>query len=81
MLGNCKNGISSYEVARDLVTQKTASFVLRRIRLLMQSGWQDGKNTNERRTVLNGRAGGVENEPATVTLFVGDPACVHRLSL
>ena len=39
MLANCKNGISSYEVARDLkVTQKTAWFMLHRIRQAMQSG-------------------------------------------
>ena len=36
---NCKNGISSYEIARDLgVTQKSAWFMLHRIRLAMQSG-------------------------------------------
>jgi hypothetical protein len=36
---NCKNGISSYEIARDLgVTQKTAWFMLHRIRLAMQGG-------------------------------------------
>lgn len=34
---NCKNGISSYEIARDLkVTQKTAWFMLHRVRLAMQ---------------------------------------------
>ena len=39
MLVNCKNGISSYELARDLgVTQKTAWFMLHRIRLAMQDG-------------------------------------------
>ena len=39
MVGNCKNGISSYEVARDLgVTQKTAWFMMHRIRLAMQQG-------------------------------------------
>jgi len=38
MIANCKNGISSYEVARDLgVTQKTAWFMLHRIRLAMQT--------------------------------------------
>jgi len=37
MLTNCKNGISSYEVARNLgVTQKTAWFMLHRIRLALQ---------------------------------------------
>jgi len=37
LITNCKNGISSYEIARDLgVTQKTAWFMLQRIRLAMQ---------------------------------------------
>jgi len=36
MLSNCKNGISSYELARAIgVTQKTAWFMLHRIRLAM----------------------------------------------
>jgi len=43
LIGNCKNGISSYEIARDLsVTQKTAWFLLHRIRTLMQ-GENHGK--------------------------------------
>jgi transposase-like protein len=38
MLANCKNGISSYELSRALgVTQKTAWFMLSRIRLAMQT--------------------------------------------
>jgi len=38
LLTNCKNGISSYEVARALgITQKSAWFMLHRIRLAMQS--------------------------------------------
>ncbi len=38
LLANCKNGISSYEIARDLgVTQKTAWFMLQRIRLAMKN--------------------------------------------
>lgn len=42
LLTNCKNGISSYELARDLkVTQKTAWFMLQRIRLAMQRGTFD----------------------------------------
>lgn len=37
MIVNCKNGISSYEVARDLgVTQKSAWFMLHRLRLALQ---------------------------------------------
>jgi transposase-like protein len=36
---NCKNGISSYEIARDLkVTQKSAWFMLHRIRLALRKG-------------------------------------------
>lgn len=39
MVANCKNGVSSYEVHRALgVTQKTAWFMLHRIRLAMQAG-------------------------------------------
>jgi transposase-like protein len=38
MVSNCKNGVSSYEVGRALgVTQKSAWFMLHRIRLAMQS--------------------------------------------
>ena len=38
MLVNCKNGISSYELARDIgVTQKTAWFMLHRLRLAIQA--------------------------------------------
>jgi hypothetical protein len=39
LLTNCKNGISSYEIGRDLgVTQKTGWFMLQRVRLAMQAG-------------------------------------------
>jgi hypothetical protein len=39
LAGNCKNGISSYELHSCFgVTQKTAWFVLQRIRLAMQEG-------------------------------------------
>ena len=39
MLCNCKNGVSSYEIHRALgVTQKTAWFMLHRIRKAMQNG-------------------------------------------
>jgi transposase-like protein len=39
MIGNCKNGVSSYEIARDLqVTQKTAWFMLHRLRYAMHHG-------------------------------------------
>ena len=39
MLANAKNGVSSYELARSLgITQKSAWFMLHRIRLAMQTG-------------------------------------------
>ena len=39
MITNCKNGVSSYEIHRAIgVTQKSAWFMLQRIRLAMQSG-------------------------------------------
>ncbi len=39
LVANCKNGISSYELHRSLgVTQKTAWFMLHRLRLAMQNG-------------------------------------------
>jgi hypothetical protein len=39
LIVNCKNGISSYEVGRDLnVTQQTAWFMMHRIRKAMQRG-------------------------------------------
>jgi hypothetical protein len=43
LLSNCKNGISSFEIARDLgVTQKTAWFMLGRIRLALQDDLTGG---------------------------------------
>ena len=39
LLVNCKNGISSYEIGRDLgITQKSAWFMMHRVRLAVQSG-------------------------------------------
>jgi len=39
LIANCKNGVSSYEIARALgVTQKTAWFMSHRIRLALQDG-------------------------------------------
>src|SRR6266550_2258184 len=39
MIANCKNDVSSYEIGREIgVTQKTAWFMLHRIRLAMQTG-------------------------------------------
>jgi transposase-like protein len=64
---NCKNGISSYEIARDLsVTQKTAWFMLHRIRLALRHGsWE--------------KLGGSDGGPVEVDeTFVGpDPRKMH----
>src|SRR5262249_8494945 len=39
LIANCKNGISSYELAKDVgITQKSAWFLLHRVRLAMQDG-------------------------------------------
>jgi len=39
MLVNCRNGVSSYEISRDLgVSQKAGWFMLQRLRLALQSG-------------------------------------------
>jgi transposase-like protein len=48
MAANCKNGISSYELHRALgVTQKTAWFMLHRIRLALQHGFLGSKFKGE----------------------------------
>ena len=42
MLVNCKNGVSSYEISRALgITQKSAWFVLQRLRLALRDGTVD----------------------------------------
>jgi len=65
---NCKNGISSYEIARDLkVTQKSAWFMLHRIRLALRNGaW----------SMMGGPEGGaVEVDEAYIG---GKPRNMHR---
>ena len=60
LLTNCKNGISSCELARDLkVTQKTAWFMLHRIRLAMQDetfGSKLGGEVEVDETFIGGKA-------------------------
>jgi len=61
LLANCKNGISSYELARAIgVTQKSAWFMLHRIRFSMQSVsnrrlGQDGGPTECDETFIGGK--------------------------
>ena len=60
LITNCKNGISSYEIARDVkVTQKSAWFMLHRIRLLMQDenfGSKLGGEVEADETFIGGKA-------------------------
>lgn len=59
LIGNCKNGVSSYEIGRALgVTQKTAWFMLHRIRLAMQGEGFDkfGGSVEADETFIGGRA-------------------------
>jgi transposase-like protein len=66
LLCNCKNGISSYEIARDLkVTQKTAWFMLQRLRLVLK----------DERTHKFGFGGPVESDET----YIGpNPVKMHR---
>lgn len=59
LLTNCKNGISSYELARALdVTQKTAWFMLQRLRLALQGkdGGKLGGEVETDETYIGGKA-------------------------
>lgn len=65
---NCKNGVSSYEIHRGVgVTQKTAWFMLHRIRLALKNGFWN-------------KLGGTEGGPVEVDeCFVGpNPQKMHR---
>src|SRR5437868_2996301 len=66
MLVNCRNGVSSYEIGRTIgVTQKSAWFMLHRIRLALQ---------NKSFGKLGGSGGGVEVDE---TFIGGHAANVH----
>ncbi len=65
LIVNAKNGISSYELHRSLgVTQKTAWFLLHRIRLAMQEkgGFLFGGEVEVDETYIGGRARGMNNK-------------------
>lgn len=64
MLINCKNGVSSYEVARTLgITQKSAWFMLHRLRLAMQDTAHGG-----------GKLGGPGSRVEVDETFIGGKA-------
>lgn len=65
MIANAKNGISSYEVHRAIgVTQKTAWFMLQRIRLAMQTGTFERLKGDVEvdETFIGGRARNMHND-------------------
>jgi transposase-like protein len=68
LVTNCKNGVSSYEIARDVkVTQKSAWFMLHRIRLAMQDEFFGSK--------MGGNGGEVEVDE---TFVGGRLANMHK---
>ena len=86
MIANCKNGVSSHELARALgVTQKTAWFMLHRIRLAMQTGTFD-KMRGEVEADETFVGGAAEAEDlarivATVTIYLTQQRVSSRLSV
>ncbi len=68
MVANCRNGVSSYEIHRTIkVTQKSAWFMLHRIRLAMQQ--------NAEGTKMGGPGGEVE---ADESFYGGKAANMHK---
>ena len=71
MLTNCKNGVSSYEVHRALgITQKTAWFMLQRIRLAMQDeddGGTLGGDVEVDETFIGGKARNMHKRAEKIT--------------
>ena len=69
MLSNCKNGVSSWEIHRALgVTQKTAWFMLHRVRLVMKDD----------RTHKFGFGGPVESDETFIGPNPASPAELHH---
>ena len=69
MLANCKNGVSSYEISRSIgVSQKSAWFMLQRIRLAMQDeddGGTLGGEVEVDETFIGGKARNMHKEKRT----------------
>jgi transposase-like protein len=76
MIATCRNGVSSYEIHRDLgVTQKTAWFILHRIREAMQSeeiAKMPGPVEVDE-AYVGGKAHSVHRNPETAKLMPTDP--------
>jgi transposase-like protein len=79
LIANCKNGISSYEVHRALgVTQKSAWFMLHRIRLAMQTKsflklGGSGKEVEVDETFIGGKARNMHPSVHHRRIVVGGP--------
>jgi transposase-like protein len=79
LIANCKNGISSYEVSRALgVTQKSAWFMMHRIRLAMQTSsfvklGGAGKEVEVDETFIGGRARNMHREVHRRKIVQGGP--------
>lgn len=74
LITNAKNGISSYEIHRSLgVTQKTAWFLLHRIRLAMQNGTFENMNgtIEADETLIGGKARFMHKDRKEKTLQKG----------
>ena len=77
MIANCKNGVSSYEIHRSIgVTQKTAWFMLHRIRLAMQTGSfiRSGGEFEADETFIGGKAKNMSKERRERTIKGGGVA-------
>jgi hypothetical protein len=79
MVANCKNGVSSYEVGRALgVTQKSAWFMLHRIRLAMQTNsfvklGGPGTEVEVDETFIGGKARNMHRNVYNRRIVVGGP--------
>jgi transposase-like protein len=80
MIANCKNGISSYEVGRAIgVTQKSAWFMMHRIRLAMQTesfvklGRGKGSEVEVDETFIGGKARNMHPEVHNRRVVRGGP--------
>jgi transposase-like protein len=80
MISNCKNGISSYEVGRAIgVTQKSAWFMMHRIRLAMQTesfvklGRGKGSEVEVDETFIGGKARNMHPEVHNRRILRGGP--------
>ena len=81
---NCKNGISSHELARDLkITQKSAWFMLHRIRLAMAEGFESkmggsGSPVEVDETYIGGKAKNMHKDRKLRVMQAGTKSLIGR---